>query len=345
MEETYSKFLRDADAAVRTAYAKKLLASLAESAREENLFARAATLIRTAFADLLTVPDFAGSALLVCLFALLLKWLGSTLGREKISRATDVLCGLLLAAVTVGAALETLEGCALYMRDITLFFGALAPVMGILTAAGGNLTAAGASNAALAVFLGIAQWVVTQVSPLAVTGFLGLAPVGAADGSGSMLSLAKGVRNALFGLFSFGTSVFFILVGCQNVAAAQADTVGAKTLRLLVSNAVPIVGGSIGDALKLVGGSLVAVKSAKGILSVLFLLAMFCPVLIRIWFWSMLLSLFGFFSECAALDTAKNLFLQVKCAFDFALAANASVVVMALLNIGIFMGGLPAVAA
>lgn len=149
----------------------------------------------------------------------------------------------------------------------------------------------------------------------------------------------------LFGFFSLVTSVFFIIVGCQNVAAAQADTVSAKTLRLLVSNAVPIVGGTIGDALKLVSGSLVAVKNATGIAAVLFLIAMFCPVLIRIWLWSMLLSLLGFFCECAELGTAKNLFLQVKCAFDFALAVYASVVVMGFLNIGIFMGSLPAVAA
>ena len=58
-----------------------------------------------------------------------------------------------------------------------------------------------------------------------------------------------------------------------------------------------------------------------------------------------MLSLFGFFCECTELQNLRNLFLQVKCAFDFALAANAAVVVMGILNIGIFMGSLPAVAA
>lgn len=345
MEETYSDFLQDAAARVRSTYAKELLATLTQNDSGDNLFARAAALFRTAFADLLTVPDFAGGALLICLFALLLKQFGNALGRERVSRAVDALCGLLLAAAVVGAAFETLDGCALYMRDIALFFGALAPVMGILTAAGGNLTAAGTGSVTLSVFLAVSEFVITQFAPVAVTCFLGLALIGATGSSAAMLSFSKGARNALFGFFSLVTSVFFIIVGCQNVAAAQADTVSAKTMRLLVSNAVPIVGGTIGDALKLVSGSLVAVKNATGIAAVLFLVAMFCPVLIRIWFWSMLLSLFGFFCECAELGTAKNLFLQVKCAFDFALAVYASVVVMGFLNIGIFMGSLPAVAA
>lgn len=345
MEETYSDFLQDAAARVRSTYAKELLATLVQNDSGDNLFASAAALIRTAFADLLTVPGFVGGALLICLFALLLKQFGCALGREKVSHAVDALCGLLLAAAVVGAAFETLDGCALYMRDIALFFGALAPVMGILTAAGGNLTAAGAGSVTLSVFLSVSEFVITRLAPVAVTCFLGLALIGATGGSAAMLSLAKGARNVLFGFFSLITSVFFIIVGCQNVAAVQADTVSAKTLRLLVSNAVPIVGGTIGDALKLVSGSLVAVKNATGMAAVLFLVAMFCPVLIRIWLWSILLSLFGFFCECAELGTAKNLFLQVKCAFDFALAVYASVVVMGFLNIGIFMGSLPAVAA
>ncbi len=344
MEETYSDFLQDAAARVQSDYAKRLLASIGRRNGGDNLFSGIVELLRGVFADVLTVPDFVGSALLLCIFAFTLKLFGSAMKSERICHAIDALVGLLLSAVVVGAAFETLDTCALYMRDISLFFGALAPVIGILTAAGGNLATAGAGSVILSVFLAAAEWVITRLSPVVVTCFLALALIGAAGGSAAMLSLAKGARNVLFGFFSFFTSVFFIIVGCQNVAAVNADTVSAKTLRLLVSNAVPIVGGTIGDALKLVSGSLVTVKNATGIASVLFLAAMFGPVLIRIWFWSLLLSLFGFFCECTELQNLRNLFLQVKCAFDFALAANAAVVVMGILNIGIFMGSLPAVA-
>ena len=345
MEETYTEFMQSAGARMQSAYAKRLLSSLAGRSGGDNLFADAAALLHTAFADVLTVPDFLAPAFFLCAFALAVRLLGGAMKSNRVCRAADMFTTLLLATVVVGAAFETLSDCAIYMRDISLFFGSLAPVIGILTASGGNLAAAGAGSIALSVFLAIAEWIVMRLAPFAITCFLGFALIGASGGSAALLSLTKGARNVLFGFFSLLTSVFFIIVGCQNVAAANADTLSAKTLRLLVSNAVPIVGGTIGDALKLVSGSLITIKNVTGISSVLFLVAMFCPVLIRLWFWGILLSLLGFFCECAELSAAKNLFLQVKCAFDFALAANTSVVVMGLLNIGIFMGSLPAVAA
>lgn len=344
MDEMFPDLIRDAASRVETAYARRLLAAM-EQGGGDNLFSSLRTLLRCGFADLLCIPDFAGEAFALCMLALALKLFGNALRRERLSRAVDCVVGLLLASIVVGAAFEILTDCALYMRDIALFFGALAPILGILTASGGNLTAAGSASMALSVFLSFAEWLVTRFAPLATAAFLGTAVAGACDGSSVLLSLAKGARNVLFGFFSLVTSLFFILVGCQNVAAVQADTVSAKAFRLLIANAVPIVGSTIGDALKLVGGSLVTVKNAVGICAVLFLVTMFFPVLLRLWLWRILLSLFGFLCECAALPTAKNMFAQVKCAFDFSLAANTSVVVMGFLNIGIFMANLPTVAA
>ena len=162
MEETYSDFLQDAAARVQSDYAKRLLASIGRRNGGDNLFSGIAELLRGVFADVLTVPDFVGSALLLCIFAFTLKLFGSAMKSERICHAIDALVGLLLAAVVVGAAFETLDTCALYMRDISLFFGALAPVIGILTAAGGNLATAGAGSVILSVFLAAAEWVITR---------------------------------------------------------------------------------------------------------------------------------------------------------------------------------------
>ena len=62
MEETYSDFLQDAAARVQSDYAKRLLASIGRRNGGDNLFSGIAELLRGVFADVLTVPDFVGSA-------------------------------------------------------------------------------------------------------------------------------------------------------------------------------------------------------------------------------------------------------------------------------------------
>ena len=337
--------MRDAFQSVNGEYAKQLIETIRKTDGQGNdLFSAIGSLLQSGLGELLQMPDWVGSAVSVLLFALLFRLLRGAVKNTGVCRAVDYFTSLLLATVVLRAALETLTDCAAYMNDISLFFGALTPVIGLLTASGGNVAAAGTGSFALSVFLAAAEWVVNRFAPLVITLILGLSLIGLAQGAPTMLSLVKGVRNFLFGAFSLATAIFFIVVGCQNVAAVNTDTISARTLRLLVSNAVPIVGGTIGDALKMVSGSLVTVKNATGLSAVVFLLAMYCPVLLKLWLSGFLLSLLGFLCECAALEGGKSLFGQVKCAFDFAMAAYTSVFVMGLLNIGIFIGSLPAVA-
>lgn len=345
MEHTYSDFMRDASQSVSGEYAKRLIETIRKTdGQGSDLFSSVGSLVQSGLGELLQMPDWVGSAAVILLFALLFRLLRGAVKSSGAYRAVDYFTNLLLAAVVIRAVLETLNDCAAYMQDISLFFGALAPVIGLLTASGGNVAAAGTGSLALSVFLAVAEWVVNRFAPIIFVLILGLSLIGLAAGTSTTLSLVKGVRNFLFGAFSFVTAIFFIVVGCQNIAAANTDTIGARTLRLLVSNAVPIVGGTVGDTLKLVSGSLVTVKNATGLSSVVFLLAMYCPVLLKLWFSGLILSLLGFLCECAELENGKSLFGQVKCAFDFALAAYTSVFVMGMLNIGLFIGSLPAVA-
>lgn len=346
MKNTYSEFMCDAFQSVKGEYAKQLIEEIrAADERGSDLFSTIGLLLKRGFGEILKMPEWVGNAISILLFALLFRIIRGTVKNSGACRVVDYFIRILLATVVIQAALETLTDCAAYMNDISLYFGVLTPVLGILAASGGNVSAAGTGSFALSVFLAVAEWVINRFAPNIIILFLGLSLIGLAQGTPIMLSFAKGVRNFLFGAFSLVTATFFIVVGCQNIAAVNSDTIGARTLRLLVSNAVPIVGSTIGDALKMISGSLVAVKNATGLSSVIFLLSMYCPVFLKLWLSGALLSLLGFFCEGAALEGGKSLLWQVKCAFDFAMAAYSSLFVMGLLNIGIFIGSLPAVAA
>ena len=252
---------------------------------------------------------------------------------------------LMIAAALLIPIYTLLQDVQTYMNDLSLFLGVLTPTIGVLAASGGNVAFASSTGTMLSVFLSITQLLINRIIPAVIMLFFGFAMMDAFSGEKRMLSLSKFVRNTLFGAFSIFTSVFFILIGCQRITAANTDTVSARTLRLLVSNAVPIVGGTIGDALKLVGGGLVTVKNAVGTTAVVFLIAMYLPAVLITWGSGVFLNLLRILCEYFGFSEVEDLLAHLKCAIDFSIAGFTFVFVVGIVNIGIFMSILPVVIA
>ncbi len=180
--------------------------------------------------------------------------------------------------------------------------------------------------------------------PSVCTVFFGIAIVDAANLSSRMTMLSQTVKKIFYAVFSLFLTLFFIALGTQSLTAVGTDTFSAKALRLLAGNAVPIVGSTIGDALRLVGGSLVSLKNTVGSAAVAFLLLMYLPPLIIIWVNGVLINIMIFLCDYFSLGEAKETFIHIKHALGFVLASLTSVFVMGIVNVGIFIGTLPALA-
>ena len=194
----------------------------------------------------------------------------------------------------------------------------------------------------LTIFLAAAQFLIDRLVPAVCAAFTGLAMMSVVSGDVSMLQFSKWLRNTLFGVLSVCITLLFIVIGCQNLAVTSTDTLTAKTLRLLVSNAVPVVGGTIGDAIRFAGGGLVTIKNATGMASVVFLLAVFLPVLVMLWAAGFILSVLIHICDYFSMVLPRAFFGNLKCAFDFSIAGFSAIFVMAVVNIGIFLSGVPA---
>ena len=156
--------------------------------------------------------------------------------------------------------------------------------------------------------------------------------------------LSQTVKKLFYAAFSIFLTLFFIALGTQSLSASGTDTFSAKALLLLAGNAVPLVGSTIGDALRLVGGSLVTLKNTVGTAAVVFLLAMYLPPLIIVWINGVFMNIIIFLCDYFSLGAAKETFVHIKHALGFILASLTSVFVMGMVNIGIFVGTLPAIA-
>ena len=84
-------------------------------------------------------------------------------------------------------------------------------------------------------------------------------------------------------LLTFSMSIFAGILGISSFAAVSFDSLAARGVKFAVSASVPMVGGSISEAMSSVASSAMLLKNAVGITGVIVIFGMFALPLIKIW--------------------------------------------------------------
>jgi len=221
------------------------------------------------------------------------------------------LCGLLMIASIVGALQRSISSEALagavrfcsvsvifatvihmqidHLRAVGLFFErlsavmtAMIPITGAVWAMGGNISTASSGTAAMYVFLSVCEGICAKsVIPVCCV-FTVLALC-------NTLSPEMGLRGfsgALKKIYTFFLGMVMTLLmaslTAQTTLTSAADSTAARAARLVSSNVIPVVGGSVGDALRTVAASVQYLKSIVGIGGIVIVALLLLPTLLSL---------------------------------------------------------------
>ena len=333
MENIYTDIFNTEN--VQSPYAKELLLKL----REYNTWSWDFESIKEHFS--LSLPAWGKIALSFLVLSVFLKLSAVAIQRKCIHDAVQHILHCSFSTVFILAFFPTLTQTATYMQDVLGFLGILLPTLGTVTAYGGNIATATASGVMHTFFLSAAQILLQSILPTIFSFFCGMAILDAFFGEDRFLKLSVTLKNLLFTAFAILLALFFILLRTQHIASNNTDAASARTLRLLVGNAIPIVGGTIGEALRYASAGLLQVKNTVGASAVFFLLVMYLSVFLQLFLQGALLSFFQFLSDFFGVGTQKGVYLHMKFAIDFLLAVYAAICIIGIVNIGIFMQTVP----
>lgn len=342
MENTYTDLFSTVHTELQAEYAKTLAEKLLTA--EKNNWDLLHTLRFTDILSALQNTDIKSIALLLLLI-LTAGHIEKAMQKNRIGSAVLYILQCTVTLTVILSLQPIFTQVALYMRDVFTFLGVLLPTVGTLTAAGGNVAAATSGNLMMTIFLSAMQLLLQSFAPAVFTFFCGMAVLDSFSGENRFLKLSAWCKNLLFSVFSFVLAIFLILLHTRNIAAVNTDTASARTLRLMVTNAVPIVGGTIGEALRYVSAGLLQVKNAVGSAAVVFLLGMYLPIFFVLFLCGIALSLLEFFCNYFSIQKGRGVFVHMKYAIDFVLASYSAVFVIAIIAIGIFMQTVPVVSA
>lgn len=239
------------------------------------------TFLKEQLLDRITKPLrlLAALAGIVLLCALARSAADAASGMSGVFSAVGVLAG---AGMTSAAISEALSDTLDVLQAASEFMLVFVPVFAGIIAAMGKATAASAANT---VTLGAAQ-LFSQLSvnflvPVCGT-VMGLSVTGAIHPELNISKLGELIKKAAVWGLSLLMTVFMSILSAQTFVTNSADNVLIRTAKFAVSNGVPIVGGTISDAVNTVHASLSLLHSSIGTYGIVAAVVIILPTLISV---------------------------------------------------------------
>lgn len=186
---------------------------------------------------------------------------------------------------------QTMQRVQAATDSASIFMIGFAPVYaGVLAAQGSAAAAVSYQTVMLAAAQGIGALVSNMLVPLlAVALALGIG--GAMNDRLRLGDASALVHRVGIWLLGISLTVFVGMLSLRGVLSACADSVTGRALRFSVSGFIPIVGGSLAEALYTVRGCLAALKGSIGGFGILATVLIVLPTLIECIVWNLLLLL------------------------------------------------------
>ena len=236
------------------------------------------------------------------------------------------------------------ERLELFFERISAFFGGMIPITASVWALGGNVTTATAGSATLYCFLNVFEglWAASAIPVCTLVIMLGFCDVLCSE---LKTCRVVGCVKKIYGFF-LGLSMTVLLssLAAQTTLTAAADSVAARTGRLVSSTVIPIIGGNIGEALRTVATSVRYLKSIFGVGGIIIIAILVLPMVFTVLLTRLCFGIGSAFADIVGCEEESKLLSVFSEAYGCLLAVVAGVGMMFVLALCIFMKTVVAVA-
>ena len=215
----------------------------------------------------------------ICLLCACIKAMTSDFLSSSIKGAIDFVSVLVCLQVVLLPTISMFKEVYLVLKDSNVFFSAFIPVYGTAAISAGQPVT---GSVYMGMLMGASQVITSlctnQFIPILAV-FLTLSVGGTIYKNFSVSSVMSTVKKTFLILLSVTLILFNGVLSLQTFVSKPADTVALKAGKLLVSSAIPVVGGAVSDAVSTVYSSLSLLKSAIGVFGILAICVIFLPIL------------------------------------------------------------------
>ncbi len=222
-------------------------------------------------------------------------------------------CGnLCTASVVLGAAEGMVGAASACLQRLCGIINVILPVSEAVCIAEGSLTELTVHRSAMLLYIGVTSNLNQLVLKPLFGVLFGFAAVTSLCGSFGLSGFIGGIRKWVMIVISIFTMLFSFVLSLQTVLARSADSLALKTVRLAIGSFVPIVGGTLSEALTTVKEGMGALRSITGVGGVVIVLLLVLPTAITLFSGDLVLSFCHMAAEILGLGASAAMIGEVK---------------------------------
>ncbi len=266
----------------------------------------------------------------------LLNMLKNSMKSTATERVLTLVSVASMILVVLKISYEPLQRAMLLLEEIKVFTNTISPVICAIYAMGGNVTSALVNNYGLVVFLSILENICI-ISLEAILGIcLGLTVASSFIDEANLLPLSNAVKKAFTFFIGMIMLIFTTVISTQTLLASKADTLSAKTAKMLATQIIPMVGGTIGETLRTAGASIEYLRSNVGVVLIIILILMIMPTFVSIALCRLGFIVSNAFAGLLGCDREGRMLLEISSIYGYVLAIISICGVTLLLLITVF---------
>ena len=234
------------------------------------------------FGELKASIAMAGAIVSLVIICAIVNNLQGSFGKNSVSTATHFACFVYLATITVVAFEKTCGYVFTTLHDMSVLIHSVVPAMAMLYISGGGVVGSFSHPVVFFVCSAFSLLIKNVITPLCL--LRGATALLCGIGPGMVMNEFSEIFAKLHKTLLTLSMTFFVgILGVSRFASNSFDNLATRGLRFVVTTAVPVVGGSISEAMSSVMQSALLLKNAVGITTVIMLFAMFVVPMIKIW--------------------------------------------------------------
>lgn len=259
-----------------------------------------------------------------------------TVTNERLLRVLELACSLSMTLSMLSVCSVGIDAVGRFLDRISDFSAAIAPILTGLCIMSGNPGSAAITSTGISIFVSICHAVFSAFLLSLVRMSFAISVCSALGDNIPDLSGVSVLFKRTFSIVMGFAVMLFCAVGTyQSIIFSGADSLSYRTVRFAVGNAVPVVGASLGEALRVVSGAISTLRGTIGGIGVCVILLLLIPSAVLLLLNIGAVSISSSISRMFKLDRTSRFLEDVRTMYGQLLALNvcASLMVIFLLCI------------
>ncbi len=266
----------------------------------------------------------------------LLNMIKNSISNVSSEQIINLMCGIMTVVTVLQISRDPLQRAMQLIEEIKIFTNTISPLICAMYAMGGNVSSALVHNYGLIVFLSILENICI-ISLEAILGVcLGLSLASSFIGETNILPLSNAIKKGFTFFLGVIMLIFTTVISTQTLLASKADSLSAKTAKMLATQMIPLVGGTVGETLRTAGASIEYLRSNVGVVLIVVLLLMVLPTFISIALYRLGFVISNAFAGLLGCEKEGKILLEISSVYGYVLAIISISSIILLLLITVF---------